>query len=122
MSNSKIKDLDNLTKSFVFIKRLPADEATPLPDVIPIETQRISRPVKKAVFTYVVPEPVKDPKLLAIAEKAAKEVLGLKEISNWTEEQKTKFLEVVSGNRIVEKTFPWAHCYGGHQFGFFVGQ
>ena len=34
----------------------------------------------------------------------------------------TKFLEVVSGNRIVEKTFPWAHCYGGHQFGFFTGQ
>src|ERR1044072_3318479 len=102
MSNSNFKNLDNLTKSFVFIERLPADEAILSPDIIPIETQRISRPVKKAAFTYVVPEPVKEPKLLAIAEKAAKEVLGLEEINNWTEEQKTKFLEVVSGNRIVE--------------------
>ncbi|CAB4395646.1 UPF0061-domain-containing protein [Rhizophagus irregularis] len=121
MSNSNGRTLDNLTKSFIFIKRLPVDEATSSPETIPIESQRISRTVKKAAFTYVVPEPVKEPKLLAIAEKVAKEILDL-EINNWSEEQKEKFLEIVSGNRIVEGTFPWSHCYGGHQFGFFVGQ
>ncbi|GBC06944.1 hypothetical protein RclHR1_07160002 [Rhizophagus clarus] len=96
-------------------------KATSSPEAISIESQRISRPVKKAAFTYVVPEPVKEPKLLAIAEKAAKGILDL-EVNNWSEEKKAKFLEVVSGNRIVEGTFPWSHCYGGHQFGFFAGQ
>ncbi|CAG8603167.1 9036_t:CDS:2 [Funneliformis caledonium] len=122
MSNSSVKSLDNLTKSFVFTKRLPADEAIPSPDVITTKLQRISRPVKKAAFTFVAPEPVKEPKLLAIAEKTAREVLNLEEINNWSEEQKTEFLEVVSGNRVVKGTSPWAHCYGGHQFGFFAGQ
>ncbi|RIA87260.1 hypothetical protein C1645_297415 [Glomus cerebriforme] len=119
--DSNVRTLDNLKKSFVFIKRLPVDEVTPSPESFPVESQRISRPVKKAAFTYVVPEPVKEPKLLAIAEKAAKEILCL-DINNWSEEHKAKFLEVVSGNRIAEGTFPWSHCYGGHQFGFFVGQ
>ncbi|CAI2171172.1 5103_t:CDS:2 [Funneliformis geosporum] len=120
MSKSSIKNLDNITKSFVFTKRLPSDEA--IPSLNTTESQRTSRPIKKAAFTYVVPEPVKEPKLLAIAEKTAKEILNLEEINNWSEEQKTEFLEVVSGNRIVKGTFPWAHCYGGHQFGFFAGQ
>ncbi|KAH0541890.1 hypothetical protein FGG08_003695 [Glutinoglossum americanum] len=117
---------DDLPKTHVFTSRLPPDPAFPTP----LESHNAPREslgprlVKGALFTYVRPEPAKEPELLAVSQAALRDI-GLGEGAEKTEE----FKDVVSGNKILgwsgetgEGIYPWAQCYGGFQFGSWAGQ
>lgn len=109
--------LRDLPKSNVFASNLPPDPAFPAPadsHKAPRETLG-PRLVKGALYTYVRPEITQSPELLAVSERAMKD-LGLKP----GEEQTEEFKQVMAGNLIIawdEKTrkgiYPWAQCYGG---------
>ena len=77
----------------------------------------VPRQVEKAHFSYVTPQKPIAPKLLHVS-KEMLENIGL------TEEDATSaaFLNMVSGAEIMDKTEPFAMCYGGHQFGHWAGQ
>lgn len=72
--------------------------------------------VKGALYTYVRPEKSEEPELLAVGERAMRDV-GLKPGEEKTEE----FKELVAGNKFFwdeesgEGIYPWAQCYGGSQ-------
>ncbi len=79
--------------------------------------------VKGALYTYVRPEEVKDPELLAVSPVAMKDI-GLRE----GEEDSEEFKATVAGNHIFWEqetgsgVYPWAQCYGGYQFGSWASQ
>ncbi len=79
--------------------------------------------VKGALYTYVRPEEVKDPELLAVSPAAMKDI-GLRE----GEEDSEEFKATVAGNHIFWEqetgsgVYPWAQCYGGYQFGSWASQ
>ena len=70
--------------------------------------------VKEALYTYVRPEESKEPELLAVSERAMRDI-GLKPGEEKTEE----FKQLVAGNKFFwdeksgEGIYPWAQCYGG---------
>ena len=70
--------------------------------------------VKGALYTYVRPEKSKEPELLAVSERAMRDI-GLKP----GEETPEEFKEMGAGNRLFwdeesgEGIYPWAQCYGG---------
>ncbi len=95
----------NINESYS--KELPADKI--------IENSR--RQVYDACFSYVTPKPTSNPEVLHVSEEMLLE-LGINK-----EEAKTDyFKEIVTGNRVLEGTHPYAMCYGGHQFGNWAGQ
>lgn len=117
--------LKDLPKSNVFTSNLPADERFPTP-IKSHEAPRKQlgpRMVKGALYTYVRPEEVKEPELLAVSHQAIRDI-GLKEGEEKTEE----FKQLVAGNKIMwdpetqTGVYPWAQCYGGWQFGSWAGQ
>jgi len=90
-----------------FNKELPADT----------DKANISRQVTEAAFSFVTPKKTKKPELLHVS-KEMLTAIGLTE-----EDAKTKeFLEVFTGNKVLENSEPYAMCYGGHQFGNWAGQ
>ena len=109
--------LRDLPKSNIFTSNLPPDPDFPTPadsHKAPRETLG-PRLVKGALYTYVRPEITQSPELLAVSERAMKD-LGLKP----GEEQTEEFKQVMTGNLIIawgEKAgkgiYPWAQCYGG---------
>ncbi|KAI9813898.1 MAG: hypothetical protein M1832_006045 [Thelocarpon impressellum] len=126
LSSSAGVSLHDLPKSHTFTSALPADSAFPTP----LASHRASREelgprqVKGALFTYVRPEHQGRRELLGVS-RAAMRDLGLKE----GEERTEVFGEVVAGEKVLgwdEETgkgvYPWAHCYGGWQFGSWAGQ
>jgi len=90
-----------------FIEKLPADPV--------LDNSR--RQVKSACFSYVRPKQTADPKLIHVSDDMLKN-LGLTEADS----KSTDFLNVFSGNTVMENTKPYAMCYGGHQFGNWAGQ
>jgi uncharacterized protein YdiU (UPF0061 family) len=115
----------DLPKSNSFTSNLPADERFPTP-IKSHEAPRKQlgpRMVKGALYTYVRPEEVKEPELLAVSHQAIRDI-GLKEGEEKTEE----FKQLVAGNKIMwdpetqTGIYPWAQCYGGWQFGSWAGQ
>lgn len=120
------KSLADLPKSWTYTASLPADAEFPTP-AIAHKTPREDyepRMVKEALFTYVRPEPVKEPELLSVSPAALRD-LGIQEGEEKTEE----FKQVVAGNKLLgwdaekeEGGYPWAQCYGGWQFGSWAGQ
>ena len=117
--------LADLPKSSIFTDSLPPDPAfkTPLDSHNAPRQQLGPRMVKGALYTYVRPEAVKDPELLAVSPAAMKDI-GLREGEETTED----FKAAVAGNRIFwdpetkSGVYPWAQCYGGYQFGSWAGQ
>ncbi|RPA93798.1 UPF0061-domain-containing protein [Choiromyces venosus 120613-1] len=113
--------LQDLPKSNVFTTKLPPDPQFPTPESSAEATRSDLGPrmVKGALYTYVRPDPVEDsPELLAVSPLALRS-LGLAH----TEPSKPEFLKLVSGNGAFEdKSYPWAQCYGGWQFGQWAGQ
>ncbi|MCJ1249640.1 hypothetical protein MMC30_006866 [Trapelia coarctata] len=117
--------LKDLPKSNVFTSNLPADErfSTPIKSYEAPRKELGPRMVKGAVYTYVRPEEVKDPELLAVSHQAMRDI-GLRE----GEEKREEFKQLVAGNKMMwdpeTKTgiYPWAQCYGGWQFGTWAGQ
>ncbi len=77
----------------------------------------VPRQVEKAHFSYTTPTIPTAPKLLHVSEEML-ENIGL-EIADADSEA---FLKMVSGAEVLEKTEPYAMCYGGHQFGHWAGQ
>ncbi|KAF2397128.1 UPF0061-domain-containing protein [Trichodelitschia bisporula] len=115
----------DLPKSNVFTANLPPDPAYPTPQDSHNAPREDLGPrlVKGALFTYVRPENVLSPELLAVS-AAAMHDLGLRPGAD-----KEEFLQTMAGNEIIawdEKTgegiYPWAQCYGGYQFGQWAGQ
>ncbi|KAI9489360.1 hypothetical protein BDB00DRAFT_981191 [Zychaea mexicana] len=113
--------LDNLPiRPGLFTQSLPADvytesidESTPRSD----SKLKISRAVHNAAFSYTLPDHNPDPELLAVSTKALDEI-ELDPEAIHTDE----FLQVFSGNKILENTRPYSAIYGGHQFGIYAGQ
>ena len=90
-----------------FVRELPADP----------EGENHRRQVPEACFSYVHPIQVPDPRLVSCAREMTAE-LDLPEHICETDD----FVQVFSGNRILEGMDPFAMCYGGHQFGNWAGQ
>lgn len=90
-----------------FIKELPADP----------KTGDSRRQVYKACYSFVNPTPVKAPELVSVAMDVAEEL----DLSEEDCQSKT-FLELFSGNKLLDGMQPYSMCYGGHQFGNWAGQ
>lgn len=90
-----------------FTTQLPADAN--------LENSR--RQVTEACFSYVTPKHTSNPELLHVSPEM-RDNLGLTKAEIESEE----FLKVVTGNKVLEKTTPYAMCYAGHQFGNWAGQ
>ncbi|WP_339921918.1 YdiU family protein [uncultured Cyclobacterium sp.] len=90
-----------------FIEKLPADPV--------LDNNR--RQVKEACFSYVTPKKTSKPTLLHVSDDML-ENLGLSKADSAS----IDFLNVLTGNRVMENTKPYAMCYGGHQFGNWAGQ
>ena len=117
--------LKDLPKSNIFTSNLPADGRFPTPIKSHEASRRELGPrmVKGALYTYVRPEEVREPELLAVSHQAMKDI-GLREGEEKTEE----FKQLVAGNKIMwdpetqTGIYPWSQCYGGWQFGSWAGQ
>ena len=90
-----------------FNKKLPADSM--------LENTR--RQVHNSCFSFVSPVKPKNPQLIHASDKFAKQLGFIRE-----DLQSEKFLDIVTGNKIMENTKTYAMCYGGHQFGNWAGQ
>ncbi|MCJ1415420.1 hypothetical protein MMC32_001752 [Xylographa parallela] len=117
--------LEDLPKSNVFTSNLPADEKFPTP-LSSYDAPRNAlgpRMVKNATYTYVRPEEVEEPELLAVSPRALHDI-GL----HPSETNNADFTALVAGNKIFwdpstrTGIYPWAQCYGGWQFGSWAGQ
>lgn len=87
--------------------------------VLPIDKQKENflRDVVGACFSRVRPTPVENPRLVVVSRPAVA-LLGLTE----SEVERPEFVEYFSGNRLLPSSETYAHCYCGHQFGYFAGQ
>jgi len=99
--------LETLTFDNIALRELPVDES--------YDTSQ--RQVRGACFSKVSTTPVKSPKTV-IYSTDAMGLLGLPE----SELSRTEFAEFFSGNRLLPGSETAAHCYCGHQFGYFAGQ
>ena len=86
---------------------------------LPLDTEKrnFPRQVPGACFSPVQTTPVDNPKLVC-SSASALALLGLTD-GAYTDEQ---LAECFSGNRILPGSETAAHCYCGHQFGYFSGQ
>ncbi|WP_448546744.1 protein adenylyltransferase SelO [Thalassotalea fusca] len=90
-----------------FTAQLPADS----------NLENYTRQVSSAAYSYVLPATVNKPQLIAYSADVAN-LLGLPNDYLDSDE----FAEVMTGNKIVEGSCPYAMAYGGHQFGNWAGQ
>lgn len=95
----------NITNTF--IKDLPGD---------PVK-ENTRRQVFEACYSFVTPKKTSNPEMLIVSEEMANE-LGL----NPEDLTSDEFLQILTGNKVMEETQPYAMCYGGHQFGSWAGQ
>lgn len=91
----------------IFTTELPGDT----------DLENFRRQVLNACYSFVKPKKTSKPELIHVSTELA-DSLGLEK------EYLTSraFLNVFSGNEIVEGSKPYAMCYGGHQFGSWAGQ
>lgn len=87
-----------------FVTQFPGDETG----------NRKPRQTPRQLFAKAVPTPVKEPRLLAWSDELAQQ-LGL---GQPTDED----ILVLGGNHVSASMYPYAACYGGHQFGHWAGQ
>ena len=99
--------MKNLNIENKFTQELPADPV--------IDNYR--RQVTQACFSYVVPKKTANSILLHVSPDMLL-ALGISADDAKTE----SFLNVFTGNTVLENTKPYAMCYGGHQFGNWAGQ
>lgn len=99
--------LSQLRFDDAFVRALPADP----------ERSLRRRQVLGACFSHVEPTPVTAPYLIAYSAAAAA-LIDLAPDECETDE----FLQVFSGNRVLDPMRPYSACYGGHQFGNWAGQ
>ncbi|XP_067140462.1 protein adenylyltransferase SelO-1, mitochondrial-like [Centruroides vittatus] len=99
--------LDRLRFDNLAIRELPID---------PVEENYV-RNVRNACFSRVEPTPVENPVTVAYS-IGAFQLLDLPE----SELRRDDFSQYFSGNKLLKGSEPAAHCYCGHQFGYFSGQ
>ncbi len=99
--------LQNLHFDNSYVKQLPEDT----------ERKNYRRQVREACYSRVTPAPVSAPELLAFSKDVA-DFLGIAE----SDCHSRLFLDVFAGNQQLPGMFPFAMCYGGHQFGHWAGQ
>ncbi|KAJ1324964.1 serine/tyrosine/threonine adenylyltransferase [Microdochium nivale] len=118
--------INDIPKTFNLTSKLPADAKFPTPaDSHKTPRDDIGpRQVRDAIFTWVRPQTVESPELLAVSPAAMRD-LGIR----LGDEKTDDFVQTVAGNKIQgwdEQThtggYPWAQCYGGFQFGSWAGQ
>lgn len=100
--------------------------------------------VRNAVYSFVNPEDQSKNAFLLGWNKDLATEIGVESSklhkSSWSEEEYQHLVKVLSGGGRSLKTVledekkhkdagdsprlsqPWAHCYGGHQFGYYAGQ
>ena len=81
------------------------------------DEQNYVRTVSGACFSRVRPTPLDKPTLVS----HSKDALSLLDIDP-DKEPIEKLVEYFSGNNVLPGSEPAAHCYCGHQFGYFSGQ
>ncbi|KAI0004817.1 UPF0061-domain-containing protein [Xylariaceae sp. FL0662B] len=125
-ANASAASINDIPKSWTFTAKLPPDSVFPTPaDSHKTPRDQISpRLVRNALFTWVRPQPVDSPQLLAVSPAAMRD-LGIREGDEKTED----FVNTVAGNKLhgwdeekLEGGYPWAQCYGGFQFGQWASQ
>jgi len=99
--------LDNLNFDNRFVRELPGD---PEPD-------NFRRQVYSACYSWALPTPAKQPRLVAYSREVADD-LDLSAASCESED----FCQVFAGSRLAKGMEAYAMCYGGHQFGHWAGQ
>ncbi|KAL7878663.1 hypothetical protein AOLI_G00096370 [Acnodon oligacanthus] len=100
--------LERLPFDNVVLRKLPLD---------PSEAPGV-RTVRGACFSRVQPQPLKNPRFVAVSSGA----LALLGLSEEEVEKDPLGAEYLSGSRLMPGSEPAAHCYCGHQFGQFAGQ
>ena len=107
-TNQPSKSLENLKFDNKVLTALPYDDST---------DPRVRREVPRACFAKAQPTAVENPETIVYS-KSALALLDLPE----SEAVKEDFAEYFSGNKLLTGSHPAAHCYCGHQFGYFSGQ
>lgn len=100
--------LERLDFDNVVLRKLPLD---------PSEEPGV-RQVKGACFSRVKPQPLSNPRFVAVSPEALT-LLGLHADEVLKDPLGAEYL---SGSRVMPGSEPAAHCYCGHQFGNFAGQ
>ena len=103
----KMATLESLNMDNLVLRSLPIDK----------EVKNYVRQVPGACFSRVETTPVENATTVAYS-TTAMALLDLPE----QELQRDDFAEFFSGNKLLPGTEPAAHCYCGHQFGYFSGQ
>ncbi|KAJ1963442.1 hypothetical protein GGI12_002051 [Dipsacomyces acuminosporus] len=80
---------------------------------------RASRKVSNALWSWTVPNHHEKPKLVGVSDSGA-QLIGLDKKLFWDNAESAA--DVWSGNKVLPGSKPWAHCYGGHQFGVWAEQ
>ena len=99
--------LETLNFDNVALRSLPIDK----------ESQNVVRQVEAACFTLVEPTVVENPTLVAYSADA----LSLLDLPQ-SEVSRPEFVQYMSGNKLLPGSQTAAHCYCGHQQGYFSGQ
>ena len=102
-----MKTLETLKFNNLALRSLPIDK----------ETQNVIRQVEGACFTLVDPTPVRNPTLVSYSANA----LSLLDLPQ-SEVTRPEFVQYMSGNKLLGGSQTAAHCYCGHQQGYFSGQ
>ena len=89
------------------LKELPVDK----------EYGNRQRQVSGACFSMIDQTPVENPKLVSYS-LSALHLLDIKE----SDTKKDLLVDFLAGNKTMDGSQPAAHCYCGHQFGYFSGQ
>lgn len=131
--------ITDLPKSNNFTSHLPPDPQYPTPASSHAAERKLLGPrlVKNALYTYVRPEPISNPELLAVSPAALrdlaidpatvdtpdfKETVAGNKILTWTEESAQESSSTSPEEQRKSQIYPWAQCYGGYQFGQWAGQ
>ena len=85
--------------------------------------------VRGACFSFVEPSPLLNPDVVCISWEAAEQALGGEAaaglraaVEGDSVDEKRRAAAILCGNEIAKGARPAAHCYCGHQFGYFSGQ
>ncbi|XP_026056537.1 uncharacterized protein LOC113042150 isoform X3 [Carassius auratus] len=100
---------------------IPLTLSQKLLDALPLDEVdgHVPRTVNRCVFSECQPTPLKEPlTLAAVSQDVLRNILDLNE----SVIQKEDFVLCVSGGKLFPGSIPFAHRYGGHQFGYWAGQ
>ncbi|KAJ2723188.1 hypothetical protein GGI07_002823 [Coemansia sp. Benny D115] len=111
-----------------FTEKLPGDKVTtqsPYADdstgtSTPLANFTASRQVHDALWSWAVATPQPNPRLISHS-TATMQLLDLP-VQLFEKAQAPEAAQVLCGNYRLPGSQPWAHCYGGHQFGSWADQ